>query len=347
MRSWSTRASRSRATSWTCGRPGTTIRHADAAGLRYAQQTLSQLADAGSLPALSIVDHPDHRRRGYVLDISRDRVPTNDTLRWLVRTLAELRYNHLELYVEHTYAHAGHEVVWRHGSPLGPEDLRWLDPECLAHGIELVPNRNTFGHMERWLRHDRYRPLAECPEGAVSPFTGQTTPPTTLAPTPATAEFALGLVREMAAQVSSRLVNIGADEPFELGQGASAAAVAERGRAEVYLEHLDRLVLPLVAEGHHVVFWGDVLRRRPDLVSRLPAEGVTAAVWRYDAPAEDGGLLARQGAWRLAARAGLPGPTGDDLRDDLAEAVAHQRAAWAAESRPGGLDDSLRHLPSP
>lgn len=279
----------------TIGRDGAAIRHADALGLRYAHQTLTRLRVEGVVPAMRIGDHPDFEHRGVMLDVSRDRVPTDETLAWLVTAMAELRYNHLELYMEHTFAYRGHDEVWRAASPLQPEDLRWLDHLCAEHGITLVANQNTFGHMERWLRHDRYRARAECPDGAISPFTGRAMPPATLAPTPANAAFALELVRELASHVTSRLVNIGADEPFELGQGASARDVAGRGRPAVYLEHLERLIRPLVAEGHQVLFWGDVLRRHPDLVARLPTEGATAVVWNYEAPAEDPGLLGRLG----------------------------------------------------
>src|SRR5690606_20575826 len=101
--------------------------------------------------------------------------------------------NHLELYVEHTFAYADHEVVWRDASPLTADDLRWLDGRCADAGIELVANQNTFGHMERWLRHDRYRSRAECPDGATNPFSGRPMAPATLAPTPDNAEFALAL----------------------------------------------------------------------------------------------------------------------------------------------------------
>lgn len=271
---------------------GTTIHHADDAGLRYAQHTLARLAQVPVVRAQRIVDHPDFVHRGFMLDISRDRVPTNDTLAWLVEVLAELRYNHLELYMEHTFAHPGHEIVWRDASPLTADDLHWLDERCAARGITLVANQNTFGHLERWLRHEPYRSRAECPDGATNPFTGRPMPPATVAPTADNAEFALGLVHELVRHVASPMVNIGADEPFELGQGASAARVAERGRASVYLEHLDRLIRPLVAEGHHVLFWGDVLRRHPELVAQLPAHGATAVVWSYDAPTAEPGLLA-------------------------------------------------------
>jgi hexosaminidase len=287
------------------GADGTTIRHADDAGLRYAHHTLRQLAVEQEVPAQRIVDHPDFLQRGFMLDISRDRVPTNETLAWLVDVLAELRYNHLELYMEHTFAYVGHDEVWRDASPLTVDDLRWLDGHCTERGISLVANQNTFGHMERWLRHDAHRWRAECPDGAISPFGGRPIPPATLAPTPANADFAVGLVRELASHLTSSVVNISADEPFELGQGASASAIAERGRTTVYLEHLNRLLSPLVADGHHVLFWGDVLRRHPELVARLPESGATAVVWNYEAPSEDAGLLAALGP-EVLETLGLP-----------------------------------------
>lgn len=284
---------------------GATIRHADSLGRRYAQQTVARLAADPMVAAQCIIDHPDVLHRGFMLDISRDRVPTNDTLAWLVEVLAALRYNHLELYMEHTFAYAGHDAVWAGASALTPDDLRWLDGVCDEHGITLVANQNTFGHMERWLRHDAHRAKAECPDGAISPFGGRAIPPATLAPTARNAEFVVALVRELAAHIRSPMVNVGADEPFELGQGVSAPDVADRGRAAVYTEHLNRILQPLIEHGHEVLFWGDVLRRHPDLVAQLPQRGATAVVWNYEAPSADAGLLATLGS-DLIEMLGLP-----------------------------------------
>ena len=97
---------------------------------------------------------------GYMLDISRHRVPTMETVKRQVDILAELGYNHFELYTEHTFAYSKHETVWREASPFTPDEIRELDDYCAARGIELVPNQNSFGHMERWLKHEAYRPLA-------------------------------------------------------------------------------------------------------------------------------------------------------------------------------------------
>lgn len=263
---------------------GARLAYADDAGRHYGEATIAQLRrDDGSLPGVHVVDSPDFADRGFMLDVSRDRVPTRATLERLVGRLAICRYNQLQLYVEHTFAHPGHEVVWADASPITPDDLTWLDAQCAAVGIELVVNQNTFGHFERWLAHPGYRSRAECPEGfEIVP--GFRMPPSVLAPTPDNAAFATALVRAQLAHVTSRTVNVGCDETFELGHGVSAARAAADGLAAVYAEHLHRIVDPLVDEGVRVQFWGDVARTHPAILDTFPTGRCTPLVWNYDAP---------------------------------------------------------------
>ena len=260
----------------------TQIRHADEAGLRYALQTLAQL-DEVDRPQVRIEDWPDFATRGFMLDISRDRVPTRATLERLVELIAAFRYNHLELYTEHTFEHPGHDAVWDSASPITPDDLRWLDGRCGEAGIELVANQNCFGHMERWLQHERYRDQAETPDGyELAP--GVVRPPAVLEPTQDNAVFGLELVRNQTAHIASRTVNIGCDETFELGKGRTREAVQTRGREAVYAEHLTRLVGPLLDDGHRVLFWGDILEADPSLLASLPAGDLVPVIWTYERP---------------------------------------------------------------
>jgi len=261
------------------------LAYADEAGRRYGAQTLAQLRGRAEadIPHCQIVDWPDFEIRGHMLDISRDRVPTRETLEWLVTRLAALRYNHLQLYTEHTFAYRDHEKVWRHASPMTPGDVQWLDQLCAAHGIELAANQNTFGHMERWLAHEPYRSWAEIPEGWHEGAGRRR--PTALAPTPENAEFSVSLVRELAANFHSRCINIGCDEVRELGRGVSAAAVKERGKLAVFVEHLRRIAEPLLTDGYEVMFWADMVQNAPAGARPLADAGAIAAVWGYEAPA--------------------------------------------------------------
>lgn len=266
------------------GPDGPHLAFADEGGRRYGEQTVAQLtAGDGTLPEVHIRDWPDVAVRGFMLDISRDRVPTRATLERLVSLLAIARYNHLELYVEHTFASTGNEAVWRDASPLTGDDLQWLDDRCAAAGIELSVNQNCFGHFGRWLAHDAYRDRAECPDG-IALEGGVRFPPTVLEPTGANADFAEDLVRQQLAHVRSRRVNIGCDETFELGRGRSAARAAEVGVVGVYLEHLQRIARPLLEDGCSLLVWGDVVGHHPERVAHLPAGDVTALVWGYEAP---------------------------------------------------------------
>lgn len=269
------------------GPGGVTVAHAGVAGRRHAEGLLAQLRaqHGGDLPCFEAEDHPSIAVRGYMLDVSRDRVPTRETLARLVELLSMARFNHLQLYVEHAFAYEGEEEVWGAASPLTPDDLRWLDGLCAAAGIELAANQNTFGHMERWLEHPSHAHRAECP-GGFELLPGVRMPPMTLAPTDDNAAFAVGLVREQASCLVGATVNVGCDETFELGRGVSAEAVAERGKGPVYVEHLARIVSPLLAEGRQVLYWGDVARNDPELLATLPAGDLVALAWTYEAPGE-------------------------------------------------------------
>ena len=287
------------------GPDGVTLEHRDDNGRRYGSAVLDQVRSQSGdrLPGLRIDDWPDFPVRGLMLDVSRDRVPTRATLSRLVGVLALARFNQLQLYTEHTFAYRDHETVWRDASPITPDDVVWLDGLCREHGIELVPNQNCFGHMHRWLEHPEHRDRAEAPDG-FELFPGMRRPPAVLAPTPDNAAFALGLFDELLPNFTSRRVNVGCDETFELGQGVSRDLVAARGREEVYLEHLLRIVGPLAERGYEVQFWADVLRRDPGLVKRLP-EGVVPVTWTYEAPPRRDGGGDGQGVADVLAQVGI------------------------------------------
>ncbi len=239
-----------------------------------------------------------------MLDVSRDRVPTLDTIEWLLGILAEVGFTELQLYVEHTFTYSGHEVVWRNASPLTHADMTAIADSAAERGMKLVANMNGFGHMGRWLEHDEYRHRAECPDGAPALFGDGTMQPGCLAPNPENAELALSLAREMLAAVGGHGIHIGGDEPFELGEGASAEDVADRGRTRVYLDHLNAIIGSLVADGTEVMFWGDQFRQDAAIIEDIP-DGATGVVWNYEAPG-DSSMLAMLPA-DLVDRLALPG----------------------------------------
>ena len=142
------------------------------AGLFYGVCTLVQMLSTcgSSLPQGRINDWPDMPHRGVMLDISRNRVPTMETLYGMIDMLAGWKVNQIQLYTEHTFAYRQHQVVWEKASPMTGEEILALDAFCRERFIELVPNQNSFGHMHNWLKHEAYTHLAEAPEGAETPW---------------------------------------------------------------------------------------------------------------------------------------------------------------------------------
>lgn len=265
--------------------PQVQLNAADQAGLRYGLHTLTQLLRQYSrrLPALRIVDRPRFAQRGIMLDISRDRVPTMSELFRLVDGFAALKINHLQLYTEHTFAYAGHEQVWHHASPLDAREITDLDRYCARHGIRLVANQNCFGHMERWLKHSAYRHLAEAESWTA--FGQQRNYPFTLCPgDPGSIALVDDLLSQLLPRFSTRMVNVGCDETFDLGQGRSRAACDQLGKARVYLDFVTKVCAIARREGCRPLLWADIALEHPEHLRELPAD-IIALAWNYEADA--------------------------------------------------------------
>jgi hexosaminidase len=261
-----------------------TITAHDNAGAFYAVCTLSQIIGQATteLPIMKISDWPDFPVRGVMLDVSRDKVPTMQTVFSLVDMLAAWKINQLQLYTEHTFAYRNHPVVWAQASPFTGQEIMALDEYCRQRHIELVPNQNSLGHMHRWLIHPRYAPLAEVREGYQAPW-GYVEGPYSLCPTdPSSLDLVRSLYDELLPHFSSQMVNVGCDEIFDLGQGRSQAVVEERGADQVYLEYLLEIYKDLKSRQYTMQFWGDMVIHEPGLIPDLPKD-VILLEWGYEA----------------------------------------------------------------
>jgi len=211
------------------------------------------------------------KNRSYMLDVSRDRVPTMRTLFAIVDLLARYQYNQFQLYTEHTFAYSGHSEVWVDADPLTAAEIKRLEAYCEIQGIELVPNQNTFGHMERWLTVPRYNSLAKYPNGgARTPWGTIKKFPTTLDPrNPGSFTLVKELLDELLPNFKSSLVNIGCDETFEIDD------------QEEYLEFLLKVAQIARENGKRPMFWGDIILKHPECINRLPKDMI-ALDWGYE-----------------------------------------------------------------
>lgn len=263
-----------------------TLSAAGAAGIYYGVCTLLQLMDrhAQRLPLVSIVDWPDFADRGVMLDVSRDKVPTMQTMKELVDMLSEWKLNRLQLYTEHTFAYIGHEVVWKNASPFTGEDMLELDAYCAQRSMELVPNQNSFGHMGRWLQHKQYEHLSEMPNGMILPDgTKRKGTSGCLNPLhPGSIALMEDLYDQLLPHFRSGSFNVGCDETWEIGKGMSYEKAQQVGEGRVYLDFLLQLHDLVRGHGRRMQFWGDIILKHPELIPELPKD-IVAMEWGYEA----------------------------------------------------------------
>lgn len=312
----------------------------DAAGVRHACATLDQLVRqyGARIPTLRIEDQPVFAVRGAMLDVSRDRIPTMAEFQRLIPQLASWKYNHLQLYVEHTVAYVGHDDAWQGLDPLTPDELRRLDLLCAEHGIELAANQNCFGHLSGFLSLPRYQHLAEIAVDGTWDFNGLVTRrgPFSLCPSePAARTFVADILKQLCPLIRSPWVNIGCDETFDIGQGRSREAVATRGRAVVYLDFVRQVCALATAHGKRPQFWADIALEHPECLMELPHD-LCGLAWGYEGDARfadwcDSLIGAGNEAWVCPGTSSWRSITGrtTDRRQNLL-AAAEQGAAHGA-----------------
>ena len=313
-------------------------------GLAHGCSTAAQLFAAASrhpsrsIPGLLLDDEPALEVRGAMLDISRDRVPTMAYLLEVIERLAALKINHLELYVEHTFAFPGHEEVWRGKSPLTSEEVRSLDGYARARGVRLVPNLQSFGHSHRWLKLPNYAHLAEHQPGIVHAFAVDPEPFGLCPVDPASLEHLEDLYDSYLPSFTASEFNVGLDETLDLGLGRSAEACKTRGKGRVYLDFLSQVHSLVTARGRRMSFWGDVILEYPELASELPQDAI-AMVWGYEAghPFEERCTALKEQGLEFRICPGTSSWQSGTGRLENARANLLEAAATASELGAGGL----------
>jgi hypothetical protein len=244
-------------------------------GTFYGVQTLKQLvrgegADA-FIPGVKVIDWPTMRWRAVSDDISRGPVPTVDYIKRQIRTEAFFKLNMHSFYMEHTFASESHPLIGPAGGSLTPAEIRELVVYARSYHVELVPEQQTFGHLHKALRLEKYAELAETPYGDV------------LSPQQdGTYKLIADWYKELNELFPGQFFHIGEDETFELGEGQSREAARTRGVGAIYFEHLNRVREVLKPYNRRLMFWGDIALHHPDLIGKIPKDMIVMN-WQYGA----------------------------------------------------------------
>ena len=222
---------------------------------------------------------------GYEYDITREKVPTPETIRRVVDIVAGLGYGQLQLYFKDNFAYTGHEAVWGDRDHLTAQEVKDLDRYCVSKGVELIPYQSSFGHLEPWFARTNYLHLAECPKGTfyVPEYKRDFNTAALCATSPESIRFIDGLFDELFPCFSSKYVNLGCDEVWDLHatDGRSLPEIRKRGRGQVYCDFILKLRDSVNRRGRTMMFWSDIIRNYPELVRTLPSD-IVALDWNYE-----------------------------------------------------------------
>jgi len=258
---------------------GITIAYGTLEGAFRAVSTFSQLVDQvkeDRMPCLEMEDSPAIPRRGYLLDISRGKIPTLKTLKKFADMLSALKYNEFHLYINRFgYQFKNFARYWKDGNALTPEEIKELDTYCKERFVKLVPNLNSFGHMEAFTEKEEFKHLA------ISDAKGN--PSHTLNPSlKESLELVDSVFDGLFDSFSADTVHIGMDETFYVGQGETEEICKQYGVGRVYTDFLNK-VLKLVVDKYHKkpMFWADIVFKHPEELNNIPGYSVVMD-WNYE-----------------------------------------------------------------
>ncbi|MBR6558901.1 MAG: family 20 glycosylhydrolase [Clostridia bacterium] len=260
-----------------------------------AKETLIQLIElsSGKVPAGRYEDWPCLEHRGFMLDISRAKVPKIEKLFRLVDIMASLKMNELQLYLEtYVYEYQSFPQHAHIAEALTPFEILQLTNYAKERYIDLVPNQNSFGHLYAWLKLPEFMDLRvedkdDC--GSINPID------------PRSLDFIEELYSSLLPAFDSKYLNVGCDEVWGLRNGKTKEKADKVGTIGVYLDYLDEICKKAEEHDHRPMFWADILlnhKDEPDVIKRVSKNMIPLA-WNYDGSNEDfeknGALLSSLG----------------------------------------------------
>jgi len=233
------------------------------------------ISEGENLRCVSIKDKPDFERRGYMLDISRCRIPKPETIMKLIDNLALLKYNEFQLYIE-SFCFKYPEIpeVTSDFECLTPDDIKMLEEYCNERFIDLVPNQNCLGHMHAWLEREEYRHLEvgypEEKTGTINPLLNESR------------ELIDKIFDSLLPHFKSDYVNVGLDEAYGLGKYQLKECCSERGNDGFFMDYLNSINNRIGKKyGKKLQFWADMIINYPDSFKEIP-DGAIALEWGYE-----------------------------------------------------------------
>lgn len=219
---------------------------------------------------------------GIMVDCSRNAVRNIEHVKEIIRNLALMGYNQLQLYTEDTYEVEGEPYFGYMRGRYTVQEMKYIDDYAARFGIEVVPCIQTLAHLNQIFRWAPYREVHDIDDILL---VGE--------------ERTYELIDRMFATLKkcfrSEKIHIGMDEAHHLGRGAYEDKFgAVKNRSELMLKHLNRVVELAAKYGYKPMMWSDMFFRLAfdgkyyvsegsvgkDVIDLVP-ENLTLVYWDY------------------------------------------------------------------
>jgi hypothetical protein len=260
---------------------------AGSAGFPFLLNSIGIAAKAASSPGIasdlklgSASKHsPNSKKiRGVMVDAAR--VPeTLDYYRRVIEFCADWQLNavHFRLADDQGTALRFNSVpgLFLHDHAFTPDQLNDLVRFASTHGVDLIPELESFGHTGFITRSATYAHLLDSASDSSSDFTG------VIPVHPETLQLFRKLYHEIAEIFPSAYLHGGCDEVNWGGSALSRQALRSKSRPQIWADYLNSLSQIAEGLGKQFIVWGDfVLHKEPEILNGLNKR-IIVMDWNY------------------------------------------------------------------
>ena len=220
---------------------------------------------------------------GIMIDCSRNAVLTPDNLRRVLRLMALMGYNMVQLYTEETYEVDGEPYFGYLRGRYSKAELRAIDEYAASLGIEVIPCIQVLGHLGALMHWSHFHEVRDC--DAIL-----------LCGEEKTYELIDRMFSSVSSCIKSRRIHIGMDEAHTVGLGKYLDRNGFEDRFEILVKHLTRVCEIAKKYGYHPQMWSDMFFRLanngdyylngkpfdcPERVFEIMPEDIALVYWDY------------------------------------------------------------------
>ena len=218
---------------------------------------------------------------GYLIDCSRNAVPTLSSIKKLLSILAISGYTYIELYTEDTYKIDGENYFGHGRGAYSPKEIAEIVSYAENYGIEVVPCIETLAHLDCLFKSDAYLDINDIND-------------IILCGDDKSYDLIDKMIETCKKSFKSNRINIGCDEAHLTGAGRYTDKFGYKPRFEIIAAHLKRVVQICKKHGLTPYSWGDMFFREafggylqtekktiPPEIKKAVPDGLRLMHWDY------------------------------------------------------------------